>query len=123
MGTTLVEGGIPGERQLARGVDITRQHRSDSLARLRTDKPCLHDSGHLVNPRHSCGITRYVDIHQSGVDLQYSLYHLVLRIGQLVAPAVVTLAVLIVAFVQSTKEDNHIGILGLRHRLGGKRCL
>ena len=123
MGAALTERCVPGEWQLARWVYVASQYRGDGLASLGADKPGLYHSGHLVNPGQGSSVTRDVYINQAWVYLQDGLNHLVLGVRQIVTLAVVTLAILIVALVQSAHKNHHVGILCLGHSLGSELSL
>ena len=107
----------PRERQLATGGDTSRQHVGQGIAGLRADEPPLHHGRHLVNPRHGHSITRNVHKHDVLIDLGQCLHQLVLLVGQFILPAVVTLTVLKVCLIQTSKDDDHVGLLRLLNSL------
>ena len=113
----------PCERQLAARVSIAHKHRSQGVTSLRTEVPALHDGGHAVAPRHGNGVARDVDIHHFCIGLRQRFYQLVLTIGQRIIFAVVSLAVLIVALVQSAKHHHTVGMASFLHRLSNKLFL
>ena len=99
MCATILQTGIPGKWQFARGIHITSEYTGQCLTCLRANKPALYDGRHLVSPRHSDGIARDVHIDQIGICLDQSLYQLILTIGQAISLTVVALAVLIITLV------------------------
>ena len=58
-----------------------------------------------------------------GIYLEDGLDHLVLGVWQIVSLAVVSLAVLMVALVESPHKDDHISLTSLLDSLGSKLCL
>ncbi len=74
--------------------------------------------GTLRLPRHSHGIARDIDVDEIPVSLSQSLNQLVLGVWQLILFAVVTLAVLVIALVQSAKHHHIVGILGFFYGFG-----
>ena len=117
VGTTLIKGSIPREGKLARGIDIAEEDGSNSLTSLRADEPSLYDGRHLVEPRQSSPIAGDVHIDQTRIHLQDGLDDLVLSVWQIVKQAVVTFAVLMIALVQTSDENDDISIFCLFHSL------
>ena len=127
MGPAVVKMPIPRKRQFATGVHLASEHVSQCLSTLGAEEPALHHSRHLVNPRHLDGIARDVDIHELRIGADKSLDELILSVGQLIALAVVSLAVLVVTLVQASKEDDTVSLAGfldgLCHQLGSRTRL
>ena len=115
--SALVQALVPGERQVPAGADVAQQDGCQSCASLAAEEPSLHDSRNLLAPRHADGVAADVDVDGVFVDVGNGGDELFLVVGQVHRLAVVTLAVLIVALVQSS-EDNHIvGSLSLLYSL------
>ena len=123
VGTALLQRGVPGEGELARGVHVAEEHGGDGLAGLGADEPGLYDGRHLVDPGQGSAVAGDVDEHQARVHLQDGLDGLVLGVGQIVRQAVVALAVLMVALVQSANEDDDISLTGFLHGLADQLVL
>src|SRR3712207_1260719 len=116
----VVEGAGPREGQLTRWVGLSRQHVGDAMTGLGTDEPSLHNGVHTVSPRHGNGVARDIDNDEIAVCLGQSLNHTVLPIGEGIVLSVVSLAVLVVALVESSEEDNVVGLECLGHGVGDK---
>ena len=118
VGTALVERGVPGEGQFSGGVDVAEEDAGDGFAGFRTDEPGLEHGWHLREPWEGGRVAGDVHIDQTGIDLEDGLDDLVLGVGQVVRLTVVTLAVLMVALVEATDEDDDIGLLRLGDGFG-----
>ena len=118
MSTCFLQRVDPCKRQLAARVCIACKDACKGFAALRTDEPALYDAGNLSLPRHSYRIARDVDINEVSVCLSQSLDQLILMVWQLIMLAVVTLAVLEIALVQTAKHDDIVGCLCFLYGFG-----
>ena len=100
------------ERQFAARVNIAEEHICQTVAAFCSAVPCLDDSRHFIYPRHSHGITRHIDNHQTLVSFRQSLDKLILSVRQVVGLTVGVLTVLMRLLVQAAHEDNYICLLG-----------
>ena len=85
---------------------------------FRTVEPRLHESGHLLEPRHSVGVTAEDNDRQIAVRFSQGANEFVLTVRQVVLQPVVTLRVLVVGFVQSADEQYDIRLFGSSHGFG-----
>ena len=85
---------------------------------FRTIEPRLHESGHLLEPRHSVGVTAEDNDRQIAVGFSQGANEFVLTVRQVVLQPVVTLRVLVVGFVQSADEQYDIRLFGSSHGFG-----